>query len=179
VEGSDNKTEEEKETHILASDSITHFKTVASFGNDQILLEEFAAINSRRAQKTNRSSCCYAVSLGLSVAIQNLVFAVFYYATAALNAEFGWYGPCQYDKMYIAMFVFIFGAFTAAQSTAMGPDVGKAKLAAKKIFTIMGTPSKIDVLAAEVSSKQPVKAETFRGKIEFRDVWFRYPARLN
>jgi len=28
--------------------------------------------------------------------------------------EWGWYEYCAYDKMYIAMFVFIFGAFTAA-----------------------------------------------------------------
>jgi hypothetical protein len=32
------------------------------------------------------------------------------------------------------MFVFIFGAFAAAQGSAMGPDVGKATKAAVKIF---------------------------------------------
>jgi len=46
--------------------------------------------------------------------------------------------------MMIAMFCFIFGAFTAASSISMGPDTAKATKAAMKIFTIIRTPSKVD-----------------------------------
>ena len=49
----------------------------------------------------------------------------------------------------LAMFVFIFGAFTAAQSISMGPDIKKATKAAMKIFQIVRTPSKVDTGAAE------------------------------
>ena len=55
--------------------------------------------------------------------------------------------------MYIAMFLIIFGAFTAAQTAAIGPDVGKAKRAGNKIFTMIRIPSKIDVQDPELSSK--------------------------
>jgi len=47
--------------------------------------------------------------------------------------------------MFIAMFVFIFGVITAAEASAMGPDVAKATKAATKIFAIIDRPSKIDV----------------------------------
>jgi len=43
----------------------------------------------------------------------------------------------------------------------------------------MRTPSKVDVHASDISAKKTINANFFKGKIEFRDVWFRYPARLN
>ena len=57
------------------------------------------------------------------------------------------------------MFVFMFGAFTAAQAVAMGPDTGNALKSAKKIFTIMDTPSKIDV--SKAAEGKPVDAKVF------------------
>lgn len=64
----------------------------------------------------------------------------------------------------------------------MGPDLNKAKQAALKIFQIIRRPSEIDVLdnsGAYTSLGEDVKAETFKGEIEFQNVWFRYPTRLD
>jgi ABC-type multidrug transport system fused ATPase/permease subunit len=72
----------------------------------------------------------------------------------------------------------MFGAFSCGNATAFGPDVSKATAAAVKIFTITNTPSDIDALADNQNETQVDKA-TFRGEIEFRDVWFRYPTRRN
>ena len=80
--------------------------------------------------------------------------------------------------MFIAMFCFVFGAFTAAQSMSMGPDLAKATKAAQKIFLVMRRPSMVDPLSDETKAATPVPASGFRGEIEFRDVWFRYPTRL-
>ena len=55
--------------------------------------------------------------------------------------------------MYIAMFLIVFGAFTAAQTTSMGPDVNKGKRAALKILSMIRLPSKIDVMADDIGSK--------------------------
>jgi len=82
------------------------------------------------------------------------------------------------DKTFIAMFLIIFGGFSAAGASAMGPDIKKAKRAAIKIFTTIRLPSKIDVMSDDLASKTAVTKD-FRGKIEFKDVWFRYPSRLN
>lgn len=48
--------------------------------------------------------------------------------------------------MWMSLFAIMFGAFSAGNATAFGPDVKKAQAAAKKIFTITGHPSEIDVL---------------------------------
>lgn len=60
----------------------------------------------------------------------------------------------------------------------MGPDINKAKKAALKIFEIIARPSKIDVSSEETKAAKSVPAASFKGEIEFKDVWFRYPTRL-
>lgn len=56
--------------------------------------------------------------------------------------------------------------------------MGKAFSAARKIFAIMDEPSKIDAKAiSQKSDTVKIKPENMKGKIEFKDVWFRYPTR--
>ena len=61
-------------------------------------------------------------------------------------------------------------------------DIGKAEMAARRIFNIIDTPSKIDPLSAEEKAKEEkgkrrVEKEGKKGVIEFEEVWFRYPSR--
>lgn len=56
--------------------------------------------------------------------------------------------------------------------------MGKANAAADRIFKIIETPSKIDALEDQsVSKKKLLDINDVKGKIEFRNVWFRYPTR--
>lgn len=54
--------------------------------------------------------------------------------------------------------------------------MGKAKIASERVFKMIDYPSQID---ARASTEKGIKVnkETFVGKIEFKDVWFRYPRR--
>jgi ABC-type multidrug transport system fused ATPase/permease subunit len=117
----------------------------------------------------------FAFSYGLSQMIQNIVFGALYYASAQLSYNYAWMNG---EKLWIALFAMMFGAFATGNATAFGPDVKKANAAAEKIFTITQSPSDIDVLAQDPKAIE-VKPEAFRGEIEFRDVWFRYPTRRN
>jgi ATP-binding cassette subfamily B (MDR/TAP) protein 1 len=61
---------------------------------------------------------------------------------------------------------------------SMGPDVGKAQAAATKIFNIIEQPSDINAVEMDKEEgKKRLNFETVEGKIEFKDVWFRYPTR--
>ena len=99
---------------LLCSDAITNYKTVASFGNDQVLIEQFQAINDRASEAEEKKAKWYAISLSLSIAINNGSFALLYIAMAELYAEWPHYEYTRYDKMMLATFSFIFGAFAAA-----------------------------------------------------------------
>lgn len=59
---------------------------------------------------------------------------------------------------------------------SMGPDIGKAMVAAKNVFRVIEYPSKINALEQN-QKPEYVKADNIDGVIEFREVWFRYPSR--
>lgn len=141
-------------------------------------MDEFDSINLRKAKGDSKAAACYAFGLGLSTAVQNGMFGAFYYATALFLYHYPTYEYTQPDNTWISMFVFLFGMFTAAQAASMGPDAAKAKKAALKIFAIIDRPSEIDALGDEQKKAKDINSETFRGEIEFKDVWFRYPSRL-
>ena len=72
------------------------------------------------------------------------------------------------------------GAMSAGQSQQFGPDVGKAKSAAGNIFTIMDIESEINAMDKQTNDgKIKCNPATFKGQIEFQNVWFRYPTRRN
>lgn len=80
------------------------------------------------------------------------------------------------------MFAIMFGASQMGNATAMGPDVGKAGDAAKRVFKIIESTSKIDAIGQDEDTSEnakKLKHDVEIGKIEFRDVWFRYPTRPN
>lgn len=82
--------------------------------------------------------------------------------------------------VFISLFAILFGAMHAGTAFSMGPDIGKAQLAATKIFNIIEYPSKINAIQMDrEKSVKRLDKDSVKGKIEFRDVWFRYPTRKN
>lgn len=78
----------------------------------------------------------------------------------------------------IALFAIFFGASQAGTALSMGPDGAKAATAATKIFGIIEQPSKINAFETDTDpTKKNLDPTTVKGKIEFKDVWFRYPTR--
>jgi ATP-binding cassette subfamily B (MDR/TAP) protein 1 len=82
------------------------------------------------------------------------------------------------ENVFIALFAIMFGASHAGTATAFGPDMGKAQAAAERIFKIKEAPSQINAIEIDKdSSKIRLNLDEIKGKIEFREVWFRYPTR--
>lgn len=51
------------------------------------------------------------------------------------------------ENVFLATFALMFGAMAAGQANQYGPDLGKGKKAAVKVFTYIDTPSRIDPVA--------------------------------
>lgn len=79
--------------------------------------------------------------------------------------------------VFKSIFCILFGAFAAANASSFGPSTAKAIQAAGRIFGIMDLPSNVDATKSVTGSIKVDK--DFKGRIEFRNVWFRYPSRLN
>jgi ATP-binding cassette subfamily B (MDR/TAP) protein 1 len=72
----------------------------------------------------------------------------------------------------------MFGASHAGSAQSFGPDMGKALAAAKRIFKIIEYPSSINAMEIDNDkTKIRLNIDEVKGKIEFKNVWFRYPTR--
>ena len=56
--------------------------------------------------------------------------------------------------------------------------MGKAQAAATTIWGYIDTQTKINAVDVDPKAKR-IDPITFKGEIEFKDVWFRYPNRKN
>ena len=78
-----------------------------------------------------------------------------------------------------AIFVMFLGANQSGLAAAFGPDMAKASAAAERIFKVIDQPSRINatLIDSETSNIRIKDPEQIKGKIEFKNVWFRYPTR--
>lgn len=72
---------------------------------------------------------------GFSQFTQNAAYATLFYA----GSQFVYHFPNSVDgkHVFLSMFVMMFGAVSSGQASAFGPDMGKAKAAAKKIWSFI------------------------------------------
>lgn len=116
-----------KEAEVLVSDCVINNKTVASFGNDNILMDEYWSHLAKRTANEAKQGRNFGLTWGISQFVINFIFGVLYFAMGELL--YGWpdLEVMQSDNMFIAMFCLMFGAFSAGQAMQFGPDVQKAK----------------------------------------------------
>jgi ATP-binding cassette, subfamily B (MDR/TAP), member 1 len=74
-------------------------------------------------------------------------------------------------------FVVLFGVMNATSMGALGPDGAAAITSGSKIFKIIDEPSRVDAVSEGIKGESV--PEAFRGEIEFKNVWFRYPTKPN
>jgi len=148
---------------------------VTSFGYDELIISRYEHYIEGPHRSAKRKAHGIAVIFGISQGLVYMVFALLFWAGMRfiLRDPVGNSG----EDVMMATMVLMFGAFAAGQANQYGPDVGKAKKAAVKIFGYIDKPSKINAVDIP-DSAIPVPSQ-LKGEIEFRDVWFRYPTRKN
>ena len=161
-----------KEANLIISDSISNYKTVASFGHEALIVETLQNKLQGPMKSGNKRAHYAGIVFGWATFIQNIVFAALFYLGAVFIKEYGVFA----DDVFIAIYVIAFASFGAGQAQQFGPATGKAAKSAERIFGIMDEPSDIDVTKAE-PREVIANEDTMKGEIEFRNVWFRYPTR--
>ena len=171
----DEQNDLQKDADLLCGDAIANFKTVQSLGNTELIVKKYEEL----LEPTKKIQISYqiktGIAFGLSQCAMYLVFAAMFWLAGLLIQEIEDIDP---RSVFTALFAIMFGASHAGTASAMGPDIGKAGGASKRVFRILDYPSSIDTVAIdEDKSKIKLDFNNVQGKIEFKNVWFRYPTR--
>lgn len=73
-----------KDANLLAGDSILNYRTVASFGHDNLIIEEYDKLVEEPVKNGVKKAQCIGFWFGFSQFVQNAVFALLYYAGAQI-----------------------------------------------------------------------------------------------
>jgi ATP-binding cassette, subfamily B (MDR/TAP), member 1 len=124
-----------KDSGNLIQEAVTNIRTVASFGNEQILLgflnERLKKPESLIVKKANIAG----VSLGYSQLMMFVIYAIVFYVGAIFHRDQG----LHMRNMFASIFAIMFAAFGAGNNNQFMVDVGQAYNAAKNIFEILDT----------------------------------------
>ena len=160
-----------KEALLLLSDSISNYKTVSSFANENLIVNSLEKLLEKPA-KTGMCKAHFAgIIFGYSSFTQNVVFAIAFWLGAVFMKENGIKG----EDVFIAIFVIMFAAFGAGSAQQFSPSTAKALKSAIRIFSIIDEKSDINI--DENHPEEIMATDSFIGEIEFKNVWFRYPTR--
>jgi len=158
-------------SNALLSDVILNYKTVISFGEKNInsVIKKYEQLLEEPAAKRIRTSHIAGFFFGYSQAARMVfVGVVFYLGTLAIRKM-----NIKGDNVFISIWILFSCAMGAGSSMSNVPSVKKAKEAAGKIFEITDERSTLDVRRATEEQIKEVK----EGKIEFKNVDFKYPSR--
>lgn len=177
-------TEEQKdsgtEADLLCGDSIQNYKTVQSMGHEKQIIKKYKEFQTPAVNAAFARHCKAGFAFGIGQFTVYVVFGgCFFFGGLLIEDSFdektGTYS-INPEAIFMTIFAILFGASQAGTAMSLGPDIGKALIAAKNVFRVMEYPSKIN---AEEQDRKPEykSADNIDGVIEFKDVWFRYPSR--
>ena len=152
-------------TDQLASDYIQNFKTVATLANESKFVKDYEDSIYSATRNVVRNSQIVGMLYGMSQFMTFGVIGALFYAGAYFHIEYGG----QASDIFIAIFSMVFGAMISGQAQQFGPDLGKARMAAQRVFSILDFKEKRKTVEPAVGDSQVA--------VEFRNVWFRYPTR--
>ncbi|KAK0758044.1 hypothetical protein N5P37_009342 [Trichoderma harzianum] len=152
----------------FASEAVSSMRTVASLTREAGLLNEY-----REALRTQRRRSLVSVikSSVLYAASQSLIFLClalgFWYGGTLIGK--GDYNEFQF---FLCLTTVIFGSQSAGTIFSFAPNMSNAHRAATELKTLFDRQPTIDTWSTEGE-----RLEKVEGKIEFRQVYFRYPER--
>ena len=103
---------------------------------------------------------------GYSQGIRFVFVALVFYIAAVFTKNYN----LDSHKVFAGCYVVFVGSIGTGVALSQLPSITKAREAAKLIFGIIEEPSKID-------PKQPGTESITHGRVEFKNLWFRYPSR--
>mmetsp|Transcript_18841 Transcript_18841/g.32183 ORF Transcript_18841/g.32183 Transcript_18841/m.32183 type:complete len:562 (-) Transcript_18841:652-2337(-) len=168
-DGNAKKKDPYQESNALLSDLILNYRTVISFGQENVnqIMDKYENLLEGPAKMRVRNAHIAGVAFGYSVCVRFIYIGIIFY----IGSEFIKIYNLNSQDVYQSINILFTAALGAGFAMSQVPSATQAKESAKKIFSIIDEPSKLD--SRERKQLRSVK----EGKIEFKEVTFNYPTR--
>lgn len=157
-----------KQANSLLSDIILNYRTVIAFGpkNVDMILERYSALLVIPREAGIKKAHISGLFFGYSQGIRFIFIGFVFYIAAVFTKRY----DLDSQQVYTGCYVVFVGSIGTGVSLSQLPSITKARESAKLIFGIIEEPSKID-------PKQRGVENISHGRVEFKNIWFRYPSR--
>ncbi|KAK3381970.1 P-loop containing nucleoside triphosphate hydrolase protein [Podospora didyma] len=159
------------ESAKFATESIGAFRTVSALTLEDTIITRYEKLLHDHIKKSfwKSSWTTLVFAMADSIALLCMAFVLWYGGTLMLNHE---YWPFQYMVVYIAV---LQGGLGAGQWLSYGPNIAKASVAAGRIIDMRDNDREDGKLTSLDFGN--IGEEDMGVKIQFQNVWFRYPTR--
>jgi ATP-binding cassette subfamily B (MDR/TAP) protein 1 len=154
----------------VAEESLSSVRTVKAFGIEQKLVDLYNESNQETTKQGRKKAVVQGIGLGVFFFVIYASYSLAFYFGSKLLAR----GDLQSGTVMTVIFSIFIGGFSLAMMAPNLTALSYAMAAAGKVFETIDRVSEIDS-----SSDEGLVPEHCDGKIEFRNVSFRYPARLD
>ncbi|KAH7459719.1 ABC transporter B family member 11 [Phytophthora ramorum] len=152
----------------LLSEAIDSIRTVASFGMEKSLTQQYAAFLDISNDQDKKLSVSGGVSFGLSQCMMFWVLAFVFHIGGILVSH----GTISFEDLFVVLMVFMMGSFSVSMASQGSVDGDKAKRAAADVFKIIDRVPEIDA-----TSTAGIVLPSIQGDIDFKQLTFAYPSR--
>ncbi|CAO2170253.1 unnamed protein product [Urochloa humidicola] len=159
-----------EEASQVATDAVGGIRTVASFSAEKKVVDAYE----KKCESPTKQGIREGIVGGLGFGFSFLAFYFTYALCFYVGAKFVQQGTATFPEVFRVFFVLVLATSGISRTSAVGADSTKANDAAASVFEILDRKSKIDY-----SSEEGVTITSVRGDIDFQNVCFKYPSRLN
>ena len=155
----------------FAQEVLSSMRTILSFGLHKKSVDIYSENLKNAENISQKKGLIIGIFGGLNTGLQNCLFAIgIYYGTYLARTDCENYSTSNIIQSFLCM---ITATFSLGQALPFLRDLAEAKGAAKKIYDIIDTKSKIDVFEEKIGKTLP----NLSGHVQFENVFFSYPQR--
>ncbi|XP_058103410.1 ABC transporter B family member 9-like [Magnolia sinica] len=152
----------------VANDAVSSIRTVASFCVEQKVMDLYKKKCEAPTINGIRRGIASGVGFGFSNLVMFCTYSLSFYAGACFVED----GKATFPDFLKAFLALTMAVIGVSQTSALAPDVTKAKESAASIFEIIDRKSMIDS-----SNEKGTTLPNVKGDIKFKHVSFKYPTR--
>ncbi|KAL2494601.1 ABC transporter B family member 9 [Forsythia ovata] len=157
-----------EEASQVANDAVSSIRTVASFSAEEKVMKMYEQKCEAPVKQGVRIGLVSGAGFGAGSFALFCTNSFCFYIGAVLIQH----GKASFGDVFKVFFALTMSAIGVSQTSAMAPDVNKAKYSAASIFEILDSKPEIDS-----NSEEGTMLASVRGEIEFQHVSFKYPTR--